>query len=358
MKILVIALSGLGDALLFTPAASLIRKHLPDDRLDALVMFKSAGDIYRQSGLFHRVIFHDFLKAPVLSSLKTVFGLRDHYDASITVYPSNRREYNVIQFLIGAKKRAAVKYPRRDPVEFGFLNNKRIPENDLLHNVQENIRLSEELLGFTATEEPDLVFPLTERDCSTAGEFVVKAGIKDGDTVVGFHAGSATFKNQIKRRWDPQKFSQLAERLAKEKDAWILLFGGSDETALKKQIGESSRSPKVLIPPSGTIIESAALMKRCNALVTNDSGMMHVAAALKVPTVAIIGPTNTNYIHPWHNEYEIASLYLDCSPCFYYSPRPLTCSRKDVKFKCVKELGVEMVYDRINHLLERTQNRK
>ncbi len=321
-------------------------------------MFRSAEEIFKQSGLFNKVIFHDFLNASIVSSLRLSIGLRGQYDASLSVYPSNRKEYNVIQFLIGAKKRAAVKYLRRDFTELGFLNNMRIAENDLLHNVQENIRLSEELLRFTSTEEPDLVLPLTERDTSKAGKFLIEAGINDGDTVLGFHAGSATFKNQIKRRWEPEKFSRLAELLVKEKNAWILLFGGPDESGLKEEIRGSSDSSKVLIPPSGTIIESAALIKRCSAIVTNDSGMMHIAAAAKVPTVAIIGPTNTNYIHPWHNEYVIASLYLDCSPCFYYSPRPLACSREDIKFKCIKEVSVEMVYDGIKRLLDRTQIRK
>jgi lipopolysaccharide heptosyltransferase II len=353
LKILIIALSGIGDALLFTPAASLIRKNFPDAKMDALVMFKGAQEIYQQSGLFDNIVYHDFLNAPLTKSLALLFRLRKKYDASINVYPANRREYNVIQFLVGANRRGGIKYLRRDLLELGFLNNVTIIENDSLHNVQENIRLTEQVLNFSAKEEPDLVLPLTENDQAYSKNFLNGAGIEETDTAIGFHAGSAVFKNQIKRRWEPEKFAELAGRLTENANTHVLIFGGPEETELKKTIQQASKSSRVLIPTSNTIVESAALLKRCSVFVTNDSGMMHIAASTKTPTVAIIGPTNTNYIHPWHTEYEIASLFLECSPCFIYSPRPLKCFRKDVKFKCVKELTVEMVFQRVIHLLSR-----
>jgi heptosyltransferase-2 len=256
--------------------------------------------------------------------------------------------------MIGANKRAGVKYLRQDLLQLGFLNNSRVNENDLLHNVEENIRLSEKLLGFSSVDTPDLTLPLGEDDRAFAKIYFDKARIDDGAIVIGFHAGSATFKNQINRRWDPQKFAELARLLVKNRNAHVLVFGGPEEKTLITEIAHTSGSKQVLVPPSSTIIESASLMKRCNAFVTNDSGMMHLAAALKLPTVAIIGPTNTNYIHPWHTEYEVASLFLDCSPCFVYSPRPLRCSRNDIKFKCIKELTAETVFQRVIHLLDRS----
>ena len=74
---------------------------------------------------------------------------------------------------------------------------------------------------------------------------------------------------------------------------------------------------------------------------------MHVASALQLNVIAIIGPTNTNFIHPWKTEHKIATLSLECSPCFFYSPKPLKCYRDDVLYKCIKELTVEMVYNAV-----------
>jgi heptosyltransferase-2 len=79
---------------------------------------------------------------------------------------------------------------------------------------------------------------------------------------------------------------------------------------------------------------------------------MHVAAALRLDIVVIIGPTNRNYISPWQTNHKIVSLNLDCSPCFYYSPKPLTCSRTDIKFKCIKELSVNLVFEKAKEFLE------
>ncbi len=130
MKILIIALSGIGDALMFTPALKLLKKNLPEAQIDALVMVKGAEDIYSSNPNINQVYYFDFLKERKLKSLKFVGGLRNKYDASINVYPSNRKEYNTINFLIGAKQRVGVRYLRRNKQNFGFLNNVTIPEDD------------------------------------------------------------------------------------------------------------------------------------------------------------------------------------------------------------------------------------
>jgi heptosyltransferase-2 len=80
---------------------------------------------------------------------------------------------------------------------------------------------------------------------------------------------------------------------------------------------------------------------------------MHVASAMKLKVAAIIGPTNPNYISPWKTEHRIVTLDLECAPCFFYSPRPLICTRTDVKYKCIKELTVEMVYKTVEELLNK-----
>jgi ADP-heptose:LPS heptosyltransferase len=138
MKILIISLSGIGDALMFTPALKLLRQELTTDTIDALVMFKGAADLYKNNPNLNNVYQFDFLKEGAVKSLKFLFGLRKKYDATISVYPSNRKEYNVINFLLGADKQAGVKYLRRDFKNLGFLSNVRITENDNHHNVKTN----------------------------------------------------------------------------------------------------------------------------------------------------------------------------------------------------------------------------
>lgn len=347
MKILIIALSGIGDALMFTPALKLLGKYLHGAEIDALVMYKGAKEIYSSNPFLNKVIHFNFLEEGTFKSLKFLIQLRKKYDASINVYPSNRKEYNIISFIIGAKKRAGVVYLRKDKSNFGSLNNIRVVEYDNVHNVQTNIKLCEALIGKKFNEEPPLEFPVPENEFVSANKYLNELGISDNELVIGLHPGCATLKNHIKRRWEPEKFAELGRKLVKDYSARILLFGGPEETELKEKIFSLIGSDKVNLVNAGSLTQSTAIMKRCNVFVTNDSSQMHIAAALGLNVVAIIGPTNQKYIYPWKTEHQIVSLNLDCSPCFFYSPKPLICKRTDVKFKCIKELTVDMVYSSV-----------
>ena len=358
MKILVIALSGIGDALMFTPALKLISKASPDSKIDALVMLKGAKDIFDRNENINKVIYFNFLEEGAFKSLKFISSLRKKYDASINVYPSNRKEYNIISFLISAKKRAGVEYLRKNPQNFGFLNNIRFTEEDTLHNVQTNMVLAEKLLDVEFDEEPDLHFPLTENDKSYASSYLTNLRIREGDLTIGFHPGSATLKNHILRRWEPDKFAELGKRLINEYNAKILIFGGPEENELKTSINNKINSGLTRnqtlnsnIVNTENLAQSAAVMKSCKAFVSNDSSLMHVASAMKLNVIAIIGPTNPAYIYPWNTRHKIVTLGLDCSPCFIYSPRPLICFRDDVKFKCIKELTVDMVFQAVTKFI-------
>jgi len=344
MKILILALSGIGDALMFTPALKLLRQSLPSSQIDALVMFKGTKEIFEGNPNLNNVIHFDFIKEGTLSSLKFILGLRKKYDATINVYPSNRKEYNIINFLLGAKKRAGVEYLRMHASNLGWLNNITVLENDKIHNAQTNIRLVEKLLSKKFDKEPEMEINLSELDKKTAADYLEKNNIKENNFVVGFHPGCATLKNHIKRRWEPEKFAELGKKLIKEKNAKVLLFGGPEEEELKSTINSKIDSENSFIVKTEKFLQSIAIMKRCNVFVTNDSALMHVASALGLKVIAIIGPTNPHYIHPWKTEHKIVSLNLDCAPCFFYSPKPLTCSRQDVQFKCIKELDVEKIY--------------
>jgi heptosyltransferase-2 len=353
MNILILALSGIGDALMFTPALRLLRKSLPDAQIDALVMFKGVNDIYLRNSDINNVHYFDFLKQGIYPAFNYLLKLRKKYHASINVYPSNRKEYNLINFLLGAHKRAGVDYLRMNTREFGFLNNVRIIEDDSVHNVQTNIKLVEKLINEKFTDEPDLNFSINNEDESFAVEYLKKINIKDSDVVIGFHPGSATLKNHIFRRWEPEKFAALGKKLIEYNRVKILVFGGPEEEKLKQKIVDSIDSGNAVSAEAEDLPQNAAVIKRCDVFVTNDSSLMHIASALKRKVIAVIGPTNKSYIHPWHTEYKIVSLNLECSPCFFYSPQPLICSRNDVKFKCIKELQIDMVYNAVVSFIDK-----
>ncbi|HLG32908.1 MAG TPA: lipopolysaccharide heptosyltransferase II [Ignavibacteriaceae bacterium] len=352
MKILILALSGIGDALMFTPALKLLKTKLPEAQVDALVMFEGARDILSSNPNINRVHHFNFLKEGKLKSLKYVLSIRGNYDVTINVYPSNRKEYNLISFLIGASRRVGIKYKRKNTSSFGFLNNVTVDEDDSTHNVKTNIKLCEALVDYKFDDEPALELHLGQSDIDFAEAFFKKQNINSKDLIIGFHPGCAVLKNHIKRRWEPEKFAELAKRLIKSYNSKILLFGGPDEEDLKEKISKQITSDNVFIISTDTIKHSSAIMKRCDLFITNDSSQMHIASALRLNVIAIIGPTNPAYIQPWKTEHKVVSLNLECSPCFFYSPKPLICNRTDVKFKCIKELTADMVFEQVKTLLK------
>lgn len=351
MRILIIALSGIGDALMFTPALVKLREAMPSARIDALVMFKGVKDVFEKLPQINQVHFFDFMNAPKTDSLFYILSLWKKYDTTFSVYPSNRKEYNIMSFLIGAKNRFGISYKRSDFKNLGFLNNIRCEEDDNSHNVETNFLMVEKLLAEQFENIPPLQFNLKEDDILYYTDFLKEKNISTEDLVIGFHPGCNTLKNHDKRRWEVEKFAELANLLIEKHNAKILVFGGSEEKHLKDGIASIVNSPRLITVQSFSLTNTAAIMKRCSVFVSNDSSLMHVAAALQLKVIAIIGPTNEKYIAPWKTNHKIASLNLDCSPCFFYSPKPLSCSRKDKKFKCIKELTVAHVYEKTKSLL-------
>src|SRR5690606_17250478 len=157
-------------------ALRLLRESLPEAEVHALTMLPGVRDLYRRNPNVDEVIHFDFMKEGLFRSLRFLAGLRNRYDASITLYPSNRREYNLIAFLIGARRRVAVAYRRMGRRGLSFLNNVTVPENDALHNVEENVKLVEKLTGRRFPVIPPLEFPLEADDLRAAENFLADAG--------------------------------------------------------------------------------------------------------------------------------------------------------------------------------------
>jgi heptosyltransferase-2 len=342
-QVLVLALPGVGDALLTIPAIRRIKTAWPDAVVDVLVMFKAAEQALNTNPLIRKVYFHDFLKARIWDSLRLVGRLRAmKYDASMLAYPSNRSEYNVIQWMIGARRRGGHRYDYFDLRNLNFMSTHAVREDCALHNVEEDLRLADLITGVPvpSSAEDRLDMMLTPEDEAFADQWLQSQGL-GGKRLVGMHAGTAMFKNQVRRRWAPEKFAALGKGLHADWGTPVLIFGGNEETELKQTIAEGMGAGCHVV--SGTTLrQTAALIRRCSLFVSNDSGLMHMAAALQVPCVTIFGPTSPARVQPYRAPHVVVRAGLPCSPCFFYSPRPLTCFAK-LDFQCIRDISVEMV---------------
>lgn len=343
MRVLINALSGIGDALMFSPALKILHDKYPNYKFDMLVMFDSVKELYRTSPYLSNIYHIDFLNQSTLKSLKEIKDIRKNdYFISINVYPSNRYEYNVLSFMIGAQKRLGHKYIHKASTNMGFLNNIVVNEEKDIHNVNQNINLIRKLCDINDEEIGGLDIFLSEDDDNIAKLWLKKEGINQEKTLIGFHAGSSTLKNHINKRWDMHKFANLGNSLIDKNNASVLLFGS--EVSLNLEINKLMGNRGVIASTSN-YMDSMARLKQCNLFVSNDTAFLHSASAFSIPVVAIFGYTNHKELYPWKTNHIVVRKELDCSPCFYNSPVPAQCKWKNEdEFKCIKSIETDEVY--------------
>lgn len=350
MKILILCLPGLGDTLMFTPALKLLRTHFPEAQIKALVMYKSSYNVLEGNPNLDEVILWEFIKEGFLKSLTFLFRLRrEQFDASILAFPANRLQYNMVSFLAGAKLRLGHQYKHQNLIHLPFLNHKTILESDELHNVEENLRLIEMLGVKGEGPTPALEIYPSKADYDKAEAFWNEHNLSRKSFVFGVHVWSTTLKDMHFKCWDKAKFAALIDRLKKNYDCEILLFEGPHDREVNEFILKTIRTKPIVVKDT-TVTESAAILERCSLLVANDSGMMHVGAATKVPLVAIFGPTNHTWVGPVCEKCILVKKNLSCQPCFVYSTRHLEC-KAGRHFECLTSIEIDDVFAAVEKLL-------
>ncbi|MEW5947317.1 MAG: glycosyltransferase family 9 protein [bacterium] len=152
------------------------------------------------------------------------------------------------------------------------------------------------------------------------------------------------------KRWGKEKFAELAERVARELGAAVVLVGaGSDADAAGYIVKNAAPAPLNAVGAL-TLKQTAALLARCGLFIGNDSAPLHIAAAAGTPTVAIFGPTRPERLAPPGEGNVVVSAGSPCSPCYY---ELIGAFRKCARAECMEEISVPEVFDAALRLLER-----
>jgi heptosyltransferase-2 len=346
-KILISSPSGVGDSILFGPALQLLSESFPEAELHVLAMYKGSVDFFGRFPEVRCIHFWDYFNTPTSETIKFLLMLRKHrFDLVINAFPSNRAEYNLVAFVLGAK-RAGHKYLTYNFGNLYFLNQFVVEQDASCHAAEENVRLVRAVGARAPVEAKRLLFPLTSEEKQGASEWLRARGLHEAQ-LLGIHPGCNTLKNHARRRWAPEKFAALGTLLFEQYALRPLIFGGADERDLMQVVADRIGPAAVLVHDL-SLGQVAALIQHCRSFVSSDSGLMHVAAAVQTPCVPILGPTNPTFIRPYGSPHVVASRYLSCSPCFSYSPRPLSC--KWGTFECIRDLSVEQAAASCRELL-------
>lgn len=303
-KILVIALAGIGDALIATPLIRELRGCFPDATIDALVFWAGSRDLLAGNPHLRKVHQCNSFEVGEAAFLKFMFGLRkERYDISINTHPQSKIEYRIVARIIGATQRLSHTYDNATFLD-ELLVTHVMPQDYAIHSADNNLKLLSLLDKAVKPSERAYELFLTPEETATA-QAIADQNKLAGRRVVGIHVGSGKTKNLRLKRWPLENYIALIQQLTSARpDVTVVLFGGPEEKEENARIATEAAHPNLMIPKTRSIREAAALMRHCEAFLSVDNAMMHFAAAMKVPKQVLIesmafGPTLEPYGRPY-----------------------------------------------------------
>ena len=193
-----------------------------------------------------------------------------------------------------------------------------------------------------------LILILTEQEKRIARKKSAELGIPEDTPIIGINPG-ATYGTA--KRWPADRFVSLSRKLIATLGCHILVFGGPGEAALGLEIAAQIGAGCHNLCNQTSLREAMALIQCCHAFITNDSGLMHVAAALDIPQVAIIGPTNAVATGPVNEASHLVQQKGSCrrAPCLLpHCP---------LDHRCMTAIDEAMVYNAVMALMASEKRR-
>ncbi|MDP2750636.1 MAG: glycosyltransferase family 9 protein, partial [Nanoarchaeota archaeon] len=197
------------------------------------------------------------------------------------------------------------------------------------------------------------LFP-SKKDIAYANNFIKKNRIMGA--IIGIAPGGASNPGQTVplKRWPKKRYSELCNMILKKTKANIIFFGGkSDENIIRDimneiKIGSTNQNQIFNTVGKNTILQSAAMIKKCKVFISNDSGPMHIAAAVDTNTISIFGPTNPIKLAPLGKKHKYLWAKIKCAPCYKNGKFP-KCSVK----KCMNSIEEYVVFNEIKRKIKK-----
>jgi ADP-heptose:LPS heptosyltransferase len=290
-RILFLALSGIGNFIMQSPTFSALKKAWPNSHIAVWVAPRGTKILAENNEYIDEVI-EATDKNSIVGHLKMTRQLYSkRFTHGIALSPGQLIKGATYLYLSGIPTRIGHSYPLGSNPHSSFLLTHSIPENPAIHDIEQNLNLLAPLE--INTQAPYYTVSIPAEAQRKAAQLVDSYNLPIS-SLIGIHTGSAP--NFLWKRWPLENFATVAKKVIDTQKAHILLFGGPDEKTqnetLQKMIGDHC-----------TIIQSdllttAAIMQKCQYVLANDSGLMHLAAAAGVKTFGLFGPTNEKQTGP------------------------------------------------------------
>lgn len=289
-RILVVELWHIGDVVLTIPFLAQLRALFPKAQTTLLAR-SHAREILGGMGLVDEFIETDVTPAESwLTHSRLAYNLRDHkFDVAFQCRMHVRE--HVILAMSGARRRVGYAFGYGDHM----LTDAIFADDPGRHKVADWLRLLEPFDGPLEVEIPPMHVSASER--RWADEYLADRGVLATDVVIGIHPGASL----PEKRWPLERFLEVANELVTHPGVRILTFVEPAGYGASLDKVQGSINAKV------GLRELIALVERCAVLVCNDSGPMHIAGALGVPTVAVFGSGIAQWFSPLGEGHEVVS---------------------------------------------------
>ena len=341
-KILIIKLRYIGDVLLATPVFAALRARFPDSHLTALVNPGTEGVLVHNPDLDETWVLE---RGGWLNQLRFLRALR-------------ARQFDCVIDLTDGDRSAILAMASGASCRIGFNDEQRwrgrcythvaVRGHPPRHRIERELSALDPLGIAAEIRKPVLV--TCDEDDRTAVQLLRSLGVDlQGALVTQPLVLLQPGARYWFKAWPAERFAALADLLTVRFGCRILIGGNAKEREVGERIARHSQCAPILLHGTTSLPVYAAILKRASLAVTNDNGLMHMAAAVETPLVALFGPSHPAEWGPGGTVAEVLYKGLDCRVCFHP-----TCTREEEN--CMKLIAVEEVFAAAARLLE--QRRK
>jgi lipopolysaccharide heptosyltransferase II len=331
VKILIIRLSSIGDIVLTSPLIQLLRQKYPESTIDFVVKKALLDLVAHNPAIEHIYIFDKSQGFKQLRDFKKQIRLAK-YDLIIDIHKNFRSLY----LRTGSSARRIVKYKKYPFRRWLLVQLKINLFREVIPIAQRYITSLPEFRHIK--KSPELNFQIPGEVKKQVSE---KWSIAADKPIYGMAPG-ASFKT---KRWTVEGFIAIARYIIDHLNGAIILFGNERDLAITSQI--TAKVSGEIIDSAGkcSLLETAALLDQCELIITNDTGLMHIATALDKKVVAIFGSTTKELgFFPYSNKAVVVENNdLKCRPCSHVGRHE--CPKKH--FRCMKDISMDQVVESI-----------
>jgi len=330
-NILVVKLRYLGDVLLATPTLRALKLAYPAARLSVLVNRGTEAMVAGNPNI-DEILLLD--RGSLIAQWRFLSDLR-------------RQRFDMVIDLTDADRSAFLTWVTRAPHRIGFNAEQRwrgrcytavVRSASSDHRVERDLAALKPLGIFEGDRTPRLW--LAPQDEQRAEQLLKRLGIRGNMPIAVLQPGARYWF----KAWPAERFAELADRISAEHGCQVLIGGSLQEDELALRIRRVAKSHPISMAGLSDMRTFAAVLKRSALFVGNDSGAMHVAAAMGTPLVALFGPSNPAEWGPRGERTEVIYKGLDCRVCFHP-----TCERGEQN--CMKLISIDDVMSAIGRLM-------